>query len=159
MPTIYLQADRYYDQPGLDDDSQASVVFEASLEGLGFAARGRTAEAVSSRTAATQDLAAAKVELTREIRDLERNRRLQTELIGLQTESLSDLEELLASYQRQYETGTKSWLDLMNMQRELFDQRRQLVQAQTDWQIYTLRLLARIGGLDSLAGIQGLSDD
>ena len=29
--------------PGLDDDSQASVVFEASLDGLGFAARGRTA--------------------------------------------------------------------------------------------------------------------
>ena len=68
MPTIYLQADRYYDQPGLNDDSQASVVFEASLDGLGFATRGRTAEAVSSRMAATQDLAVAKVELTREIK-------------------------------------------------------------------------------------------
>ena len=159
MPTIYLQADRYYDQPGLEDDSQASVVFEASLEGLGLATRGRTAEAAASRTAATQDLAVAKVEVTREIKDLQRNRRLQTELIGLQTQSLSDLESLLASYQRQYESGTKSWLDLMNVHRELFEQRRQLVQAQTDWQIYSLRLLARIGGLDSLAGIQGRNDD
>ena len=72
MPTIYLQADRYYDQPGLNDDSQASVVFEASLDGMGFAARGRREEAVSSRAAATQDLAAAKVDLTREVKHLQR---------------------------------------------------------------------------------------
>ena len=50
MPTIYLQADRYYDQPGLNDDSQASVVFEASLDGLGLAAKGRTAEAAARST-------------------------------------------------------------------------------------------------------------
>jgi adhesin transport system outer membrane protein len=158
MPTIYLQADRYYDQPGLNDDSQASVVFEASLDGMGFAARGRREEAVSSRAAATQDLAAAKVDLTREVKHLQRNRQLQTELVNLKTQSLADLESLLASYQRQYESGTKSWLDLMNVQRELYDQKRQLVEAQTEWQIYSLRLLARVGALDSLAGIQEHSD-
>ena len=83
---------------------------------------------------------------------------MQTQLIGLQTASLSDLESLLASYQRQYESGTKSWLDLLNVQRELFEQKRQLVQAQTDWQIYSLRLLARIGDLDRLAGLQERND-
>jgi len=108
--------------------------------------------------AATQDLALAKVELTREIKQLERNRLLQTQLIRLQTAALSDLESLLASYQRQYESGTKSWLDLLNVQRELFEQKRQLVQAQTDWQIYSLRLLARIGDLDRLAGLQERDD-
>jgi adhesin transport system outer membrane protein len=158
MPTIYLQADQFYDQPGLRDDSQVSVVFEASLDGLGFAARGRTGEAVASRMAATQDLAAARLELTRELERLQRSRRLQTELIELQSQSLGDLESLLASYQRQYESGTKSWLDLMNIQRELFEQRRELVQAQSDWQIYSLQLAARIGGLDSLAGIQERED-
>lgn len=158
MPTVYLQADRYYDQPGLNDDSQASVVFEASLDGMGFAARGRREEAVSSRAAATQDLAAATVDLTREVKHLQRNRELQTELIGLKTQSLVDLEALLASYQRQYESGTKSWLDLMNVQRELYDQKRQLVEAQTEWQVYSLRLLARIGALDGVAGIQERND-
>jgi outer membrane protein, adhesin transport system len=83
---------------------------------------------------------------------------LQTQLIELQTASLSDLELLLASYQRQYESGTKSWLDLLNVQRELFEQKRQLVQAQTDWQIYSLRLLARIGDLDRLAGLPERND-
>jgi adhesin transport system outer membrane protein len=159
MPTIYLQADKFYDQPGLRDDSQVSVVFEASLDGLGFAARGRTGEAVASRMAATQDLAAARLELTRELERLQRSRRLQTELIELQSQSLGDLESLLASYQRQYESGTKTWLDLMNIQQELFEQRHQLVQAQNDWQIYSLQLQARIGGLDSLAGIEERNDD
>jgi len=158
MPTIYLQADRFHDQPGLRDNNQVAVVFEASLEGLGFAARGRRGEAVASRMAAIQDLAAAKIELTRELERLQRNRRLQTDLIELQTLSLSDLESLLASYQRQYASGTKSWLDLLNIQRELFGQRRQLVQAQNDWVIYSLQLQARIGGLDSLADLQERND-
>ncbi len=158
MPTIYLQADRFYDQPGLRDDSQVSVVFEASLDGLGFAARGRMGEAVASREAALQDLAAAKVELRRELEHLQRNRRLQTELMELQALSLRDLESLLGSYQRQYESGAKSWLDLMNIQRELFEQGRQLVQARMDWQISSLQLLARIGGLDGLAGIRERDD-
>jgi adhesin transport system outer membrane protein len=159
MPTIYLQADQFYDQPGLRDDSQVSVVFEASLDGMGFAARGRTGEAVSHRMAATQDLATATLELTRDVERLQRSRELQTDLIALQRQSLADLESLLASYQRQYETGTKSWLDLMNIQRELFEQHRQLVQAQNEWQIYSLQLAARIGGLDSLAGVQEPADD
>ena len=36
----------------------------------------------------------------------------------------------------------------MNIQRELFEQRRALVQAQNDRIIYSLQLQARIGGLD-----------
>ncbi len=153
MPTIYLQADRIYDQAGLGDDNQVSVVFEMSLEGLGLAARGRTGEATASRMAMTQDLAAAKVELRRTLNGLERSRRLQTELTELQAQSVTDLESLLASYQRQYESGTKSWLDLLNMQRELFGQKRQLVQSQNDLVIYSLQLQARTGGLDTLVGL------
>ncbi len=158
MPTIYLQADKLYDQPGLSDDSQVSVVFEGSLDGLGFADRGRRGEASASRMAAIQDLAAAKIELKREIDGLQRSRRLQTDLIELQTQSLSDLVSLFDSYQRQYESGTKSWLDLLNIQRERFEQNRQLVQAQTEWRIYSLQLQAMIGGLDSLAGIEAHND-
>jgi adhesin transport system outer membrane protein len=153
MPTIYLQADRFYDQPGLGDDNQVSVVFEMSLEGLGLAARGRRGEAAASRMAVTQDLAAAKVELRRTLNRLERSRQLQIELTELQAQSLTDLESLLASYQRQYESGTKSWLDLLNMQRELFGQKRQLVQSQNDLVIYSLQLHARTGGLDTLVGL------
>ena len=157
-PTIYLQADRFNDQAGLRDDSQVSVVFEASLEGLGFGARGRRGEADANRMAALQDLATAELELRRELERLQRSRQLQSALIELQAPSLGDLESLLASYQRQYEAGTKSWLDVLNIQRELFEQKQMLVQAENDWQIYSLQLLARIGGIDQLAGLDERND-
>ena len=158
MPTIYLQADRYHDQPGLQDTNHVGIVFEATLDGMGFAARGRRGEAAASKMAASQDLAAARIQLQEELDQLQRNRRLQTELIELQTQSLLDLESLLASYQRQYESGTKSWLDLLNIQREYYEQRRQLVQARNDWVIYSLRLQARIGGLDGLVALDEQTD-
>lgn len=158
MPTIYVQADRLYDQPGLRDDNQFSVVFEAQLDGLGFAARGRSRSAVARRAGAQEDLSAAKLALHRELERLQRNRRLQADLIALQTQALGDLEALLASYQRQYETGTKSWLDLMNIQRERFEQQRQLVQAQNDRVIYSLMLQSRTGGLDRLAVLSEQTD-
>ena len=158
MPTIYLQADRLYDQPGLRDDSQFSVVFEASLEGLGFAARGRTRSAIARRNAAEEDLAAVKLSLRRELERLERNRRLQADLVALQTQALTDLEALLTSYQRQYESGTKSWLDLMNIQRERHDQQLQLVQAQNDLVIYSLMLQTRAGGLDTYVTVSEQAD-
>ncbi len=154
LPTIYLQADRYHDQPGLQDTNHVGIVFEATLDGMGFAARGRRGEAAAERMAASQDLAAERIRLQEDLDQLQRNRRLQTELIELQTQSLLDLESLLASYQRQYESGTKSWLDLLNIQREYFEQRRQLVQARSDWVIYSLRLQARIGGLDGLVPLE-----
>ena len=158
MPTIFLQAERFNDQPGLRDDSQVSVVFEASLDGMGFAARGRRGQAEANRMAAMEDLAATQLELRRELERLQHSRELQAELIELHSQSLGDLESLLDSYQRQYETGTKSWLDVLNMQRELFEQRHQLLQAQIDWQTLSLQLLARIGGLDRLAGIRERND-
>ena len=158
MPTVYLQADRLYDQPGLRDDNQFSVVFEATLDGLGFAARGRTRSAAAERAAAKEDLAAAKLALRRDLERLQRNRRLQADLITLQTQALDDLEALLASYQRQYDTGSKSWLDLLNVQRERFEQRRQLVQAQNDWVIYSLALQSKIGGLDELLALSEATD-
>lgn len=158
MPTIYLQADRLHDQPALIDDNQVSVVFEASLDGLGFAGRGRRGEAAASQRAARQDLEAVRIELRREFEGLQRNRRLQSQLLTLQTQALDDLESLLGSYRRQYESGTKSWLDLMNMQRELVEQRRQLARVRNEWVIYSLQLQARIGGLDSIAGVDGPDD-
>jgi len=157
-PTIYLQADRLNDQPALVDDNQLSIVFEASLDGLGFGTRRRTNEAQARLRAAEAEVAATRVELRRELSALQRSRRLQSELIELHRQSRDDLQALLASYQSQYEIGTKSWLDLLNIQRELYDQRRQLVQARNDWTVQSLQLSARMGGLDALVEVAGSSD-
>lgn len=150
MPTLFLQAEHDYDQPAYRDDTRVSLVFEGTLEGMGFATRGRTGAAVAQRSAAQDDLAYAVNELDRNVRRLQRSRELQAELIRVQGESLTELEAVLGSYQRQYAAGTKSWLDVLNIQRELSEQQLQLVQAQSDWVIYSLELAALTGGLDAL---------
>ena len=134
-------------------------MFEASLDSFGFGARRRTNEARARFQAAEAEVAATKVELGRQLRALQRNRRLQTELIQLHRRARDDLQALLSSYQSQYESGTKSWLDLLNIQRELFDQRLQLLQARNDWTVQSLQLRARAGGLDALVEVDGSLDE
>jgi outer membrane protein TolC len=46
----------------------------------------------------------------------------------------------------------------MNVQRERFEQQRQLVQAQNDWVIYSLMLQSKTGGLDRLAALSEHTD-
>lgn len=153
MPTIYLQAEQDYDQPSYRDDTRVSLVLEGTLEGMGFATRGRTGAAVAQQSAAEEDLAYAVSELERSVRRLQRNRELQTGLIRVQSESLAELEAVLGSYRRQYAAGTKSWLDVLNIQREFSEQQLQLVQAKSDWEIYSLQLAALTGGLDPLVAL------
>ena len=153
MPTIYLQAEQDYNQPAFRDDNRVSLVLEGTLEGMGFASRGRTGAAVAQQSAAEDDLRFTINELERDVRRLQRNRQLQAELIQVQGESLVELNAVLGSYQRQYTAGTKSWLDVLNIQREFSEQHLQLVQAESDWVIYSLQLAALTGGLDALAGL------
>ncbi|MCO5976178.1 TolC family protein [Ideonella oryzae] len=150
MPTVYVQADRYFNQPYYGQNVRMSVVLEGSLEGMGFAAAGRSKAAVSRQRAAEEDLNATRVDLERTVQSLETNRRVQKVLLESQGVSVSELAGILASYQRQYEAGSKSWLDLLNMQRELSDERFQQAQAQTDWLVYSLKLAALTGQLDAL---------
>lgn len=73
----------------------------------------------------------------------------------MQSESLAELGAVLGSYQRQYVAGTKSWLDVLNIQREFSEQQLQLVQSKSDWEIYSLQLAALTGGLDPLVTLNG----
>ncbi|RYY85820.1 MAG: hypothetical protein EOO24_36185, partial [Comamonadaceae bacterium] len=151
MPTVYLQADKGRGISANGDSGRVSVVLEGALEGLGLAARGRTAAAVAQVQAAEADLAASDSELGRTVRRLESVRQTQRQLLDAQAASLRDLDGLVASYRRQYEAGTKSWLDVLNIQREWIDQKLQQVQAQNEWLVLTLQLVALTGGFDDTA--------
>jgi adhesin transport system outer membrane protein len=95
------------------------------------------------------DLVAMRNETRRSVSNLYSNRDLQQDLINSQALSVGELSEILASYQRQYQSGHKAWQDILNMQRELSEQRLQQVQAENDWLVFTLKLVTLIGGLDS----------
>lgn len=151
MPTVYLQAEHWRQQPGMARDSRVSVVVEGAFEGLGGALRGQTQAALSQLEAAQQELLSARNDAGRNVRRLYGNRQMLQALIGTQAASLQDLATLLDSYKRQYEAGTKSWLDLLNMQREASEQLLQQVQAEGDWLAQSLQLTALVGGFDRLA--------
>lgn len=149
-PTVYLQAERLSGQAGYRNDNRVSVVLEGTLEGMGFATRGRTQAAQAQLGAAEQDLLSARNDAGRSVRRLHSNRQMLQALITTQAASLVDLAALLESYKRQYEAGTKSWLDLLNTQRELNEQQLQQVQAESDWLAHSLQLTSLIGGFDTL---------
>lgn len=155
MPSVYLQVDRSFQTgSGANPGTTVGVVLEAALDNLGAASRGRFASALSRRDAAVADRASTLNEIQRTIRTLHLQREAQGQLRDNQARSVADLKLLLESYQRQYEAGYKSWLDVLNMQRELTEQRLAQVQAETDWLIFGLRLAALTGELDLLADLR-----
>lgn len=154
LPTVYLQADKYYDYPAYGRTTRVGIMLEGNVDGMGLAAVGRSRAAGERLQASRDDLEATRNEVRRTVRSFYSNRQLQQDLIESQREALKEVDETLASFRRLYDAGRKPWLDVLNMQRELTDQRLQLVQAENDWLIYSLRLMALTGGLDRMAGIE-----
>ncbi|MCD2513134.1 TolC family protein [Comamonas endophytica] len=150
MPTLYMQADKDHGRAGYREAVRVSLVFEATLEGMGYAAGSRTGAAIARQQAAEDGLADTTNEIERSVRSLQRSRQLQEEMIEVQGATLGELQEVLASYQRQYVAGSKSWLEVLNFQRELSEQQLQLAQARSDWTLLSLQLAALVGGLDPL---------
>lgn len=153
MPSLYLQADRSFQTASANPGATVGVVLEAALDNLGAASRGRVAAALSRREAAVADRLSTLNDIQRTIRTLHLQRETQRQLREDQGQSVTDLKLLLDSYQRQYEAGYKSWLDVLNMQRELTEQRLAQVQAEADGLLFDLRLAALAGELDLLAGL------
>jgi len=160
MPTIYLQGDYFYnDQAAGTSDFRIGVAIEANLEGMGFAAYGRNNAAGARLQAVNADLKATLTEVRRNVTSLYTNRQAQETIVASQIHSVAELSEILDSYQRQYDAGQKPWLEVLNMQRELNEQLHQLAQSKNDWLIYTLKLLAMTGSLDTLAGEVDQTED
>ncbi len=151
MPTVYLQADRQLNQLGAWSDTRYGVMFEGSLDGMGVAGFKRAQAAGASEVAAAESLKVTHNELVRNVRSLLRNRQLQSEMAVAQKQSVGTFKEILDSYLRQYENGRKAWLEVLNIQRELTTQRLQLVQAENDYLLHTLRLKTLIGSFDEPA--------
>ena len=152
MPTLYLQAvHRDNSSNAFLSGTTVSIKLAADLDSMGFAAIGANKAAAATLQAAMFDLNTTSNEFSRMVNAHIANRYAQNNLINSQQESVQALTEILASYQRQYVAGKKSWLEVLNMQRELAEQRLQLVQANNNWLVYTLRLATLTGNLDALS--------
>lgn len=155
LPTLYVNVEHdLMDSANTADDTRVSVVLEGRIQGLGFAGVARTKQAASRLTAAKQDLTVTRNDIKQRVSSLMSNLNIQNSLTLAQQESVEALDETLSSYMRQYESGRKTWLEVLNTQRELTEQRIQLVQTQNDYLVTTLRISALTGMLDSISGIK-----
>lgn len=154
-PTVYLQVDQeLLDTPdAFRDRTRVGLVFEARTEGLGFASSGKSASAEARYQAALYDRDSVRNEVVRELETLLTTRSVQKRLRGSQLAALQAAEETLGSFERQYEQGRKTWIEVLNQQREVAGVRQQLAQIERDWQLSTLRIAALIGHLDAQAGL------
>ncbi|MDQ7015247.1 MAG: TolC family protein [Gammaproteobacteria bacterium] len=155
MPTLYLQAEQNLNAPGYASGTHYSVMLDGTLDGFGFSTFGRSRAAKAKLDAAKQDLYATRNDIRRKIKTLLDNRQMQQTLIrGLQ-QAVDDLQTTMDSYSRQYGAGFKAWLEVLNLQRELTDQRIQQTQAYNEWLINTLKIRILTGMLDPLLKEKG----
>lgn len=155
-PSLYakLEQDVYaVDQFGsTTHGTSIGALLQGSLEGMGLAGWKRVNSANARVDSAQRDVAAARVDARRQATGL------VTDLTSLRQEVVSNeklvqaLQDTLASFMRQYDAGRKSWVDVLNAQRELSDARLTLEQSKSSLEETTLRLAAQLGQFDAFTG-------
>ena len=155
MPTLYARYDKYIN-PKYDyaADNKVGLVLEGSLDGFGIIGQKRAAAAEAQIAVAEENLEDTRNEIKRRVANLVTERGIQNNIISSYEQSTEEMEETLKSIIRQFDAGRKSWIDVLNFQRELTDMRHQLVQAKTNWLEVSLRIAAINGRLDSAAEVK-----
>jgi adhesin transport system outer membrane protein len=158
-PTLYLEAQRYLLDYSTTDKTTVSLTLEGDLDGLGWSAFNRSKAASSQVDAARHDWRSTYNGVQLQVKSLLSNYRLQVRLEQALQVSVDAVRATRESYLRQYDSGRKSWLEVLNIQRELTEQRLQLAQAQSDRLVIALSLAALIGQLDATAGLRSPTDE
>ena len=153
MPTLSFRVETDLLDNDFRDSVRVGLSLDSNFEGLGFVTQGRIKSAVSRLAAARFDLDNSLNDVRRRVDSLMQNRQVQGDLIEMQRLTVDAMQETLESFLRQYEIGRKTWLEVLNTQRELTTLQLQAVQTENDWLILSLRIKSLIGGLDEQAGI------
>jgi adhesin transport system outer membrane protein len=154
LPTVYVQVEHeFLDVRTNEDRTNTGFVIEGNFEGLGFVTYGQIKSSMKQLDAANSGLEAAKNNTRRHINSLMLNFGVQENLLESQREVVEVVESTMASFLRQYESGRKTWIEVLNIQRELAGLRFQLAQISTERLILAMRISSLIGQLDQLAGI------
>ncbi|PLX88029.1 MAG: transporter [Desulfuromonas sp.] len=152
-PTLYAEAEWDFFDSSATDKTRVGLRLEGSLEGIGLGIISRVKSASSQVDVARQDLQMTRNDVALRITSLLTNLALQERVKRAQRASVDAVQETRESFYRQYDSGRKTWLEVLNIQRELTEQRLQLAQADSARFDLNLRIAALIGGLDGMAGI------
>jgi len=158
MPTLYAQLERDIvtaDKYGtLPPDTRIGVALTGTVEGIGFAGFGRIKAATALVEAARKDVETARNDVRRRTRALISDRNMYLRVMEGNNLLVAATQETLDSFMRQYDAGRKSWVDVLNAQKELADARQAMEQTKSSLMEFSLRLGVSIGHLDRYAELQ-----
>jgi adhesin transport system outer membrane protein len=158
MPVLSAQLDQdlyVASERGTESrDTRVGLTLTGNLEGAGFAGFGRIKAAEAMVNSVKREVESARNEVRRRTQSLIADRHTYQRVSVTNETIVLSTEETLASFLRQYDAGKKSWVDVLNTQRELGEARQSLEQIQTLLVETTLRLAAITGRLDSYAGLK-----
>lgn len=157
FPSVYGRLEQdIYDKEGTSSqhrDTTLSMMVQGTLDGAGFRTVDQVRAAEARIRTAKQALDAEKNDILRGTRGLLSERDTVRELVALNSSLVQSTAETLASYTRQFEAGRKSWLDLLNVQREHSNARLTLELVKSRYEQVCLRLAVQMGKLDGPGGI------
>lgn len=150
-PTVSFRVRKYFSD--YSDETHVGLVVNSSLDGMGVANYNQIQGAEKSVSVAQYELDSVRNEVERETESLLLNREVQENLRESQQESVKSLEETMESFVRQYDMSRKSWVDVLNQQRELTNMRYTLINTDLQWMTLSLQIAAMTGNLDKIAGV------
>lgn len=134
-------------------DTRFGLVFSGNVEGMSFASYGKVKAASAMVEAAKRDVDSARIDVRRRALAYISDRNTYFRVAEGNNLLVRANQETLESFMRQYDAGRKSWVDVLNAQKELADARQSLELTKSTLMEVTLRLAVLIGRLDKYAGI------
>jgi adhesin transport system outer membrane protein len=158
MPSLYARVDQDIVNANKNGsiplDTRFSAVLEGNLEAGGFVGWKRLKSADAKVAAAQLDVETARNDVRRTAQSLLADRAMYQRVQRSNEQLVKSLEDTQESFMRQYDAGRKTWVDVLNNQRELSDARQELEQTKSSLLETGLRLSAMLGELDKEAGVQ-----
>lgn len=155
-PDLALRAERNFSDDPLrqvQGDFRVGLVLSSSVEGLGLAAWGRKQAAAVQARAVKQELALIELEVERDLRSAHQEVEVLASLLADQASAIEYMSATAQSFFRLYETGRKSWVELLNIEREFAEQSMRGARMAADYEKQVVRLKSRIGMLDGLMNV------
>jgi adhesin transport system outer membrane protein len=150
-PQAYVRIEQPLANNPLTGSNQASyLVGLRYAPGAGFSTQLEAAALAERLEAQSHDIDAATRTVTQLVFDDEQTFETNAIQAQAQGESLLGAQRVLASYERQFQAGRKTWQDLLNAAREVVQSEFNLGDAQSAMQGAMYRLQVRLGAIDVL---------
>jgi adhesin transport system outer membrane protein len=157
MPSLYARLDQdvysanqYGNNPV---GTRIGLAIESNTEGLGLSGWKRVKAADSRIKTALEVVEAARTDVRRTAQSLVADEEMLGRLLESNDVVVKANEDTMDSFMRQYDAGRKTWVDVLNIQRDLSDSWQTLDQNRTLLLETRLRLMAMLGELDEIAGV------